>query len=132
MNKKKTNKVVDETSGSGGDCGLARGVPRDRWCGKRKGQNKIEVVLVQALVPFGEIDILLHEQLVLIVDGRAQSKHFKESRPVVVSPGRRGIVSKHPGHYHPDEVWKLLKEISVDDSLVDGFAFAQRLERWGW
>ena len=132
MNGKKTNKVVDETSSRGCECDLARGVPRDRWCGERKGQDKIEIVLVQAPVPFGEIDILLCEQLALLVDGRAQSKSFKEGRPVVVSPSRRGIVSEHPGHCHPNKVWKLLEEVPVDYGLVDGFAPAQWPERGRW
>ena len=132
MNGKKTDKVVDETSSSRQDRGLARGVSRDRGRGERKGQNKIEVVLVQALVPFGEVDILLYEQLTFFDDGRAQSKPFKETRPTVVSPSRRGIVSEHPGHRHSNEVWKSLKETSIDRSLVDRFALAQRLECQCW
>jgi len=119
-----TNEVVGETSGSGHEGSFARGVPRDRRCGEREGQNEIELVLVKALVPFGKVNILLREQRALLLDGRAQSKPFEESGPVIVSARRLGVVSKHPSHSLSNEVGKILEKVSLDRSLVDGLSLA--------
>ena len=119
-----TNKIVDETSGSGHEGGLARGVPRDRRCREWEGQNEIKFVLVQALVPFGKIDILLSEQRAFLLNRRTQSKPFKESGPVVVSARRLGVVSQHPGHSLSNKIGKILEEVSLDRSLVDGLPLA--------
>jgi len=125
---KKTNEVVEETSGSGYKGGLARGVPRNRRGGERKGENKVEIVLVQASVPLGKVGILPGEQCAFLIDGSAQSKPIKETRPIVVSASRRGVVSEHPGHSPPDEAGKTLEEVADGHSLVDRLPLAQWLE----
>ena len=120
----KTNEVVDETPSSGHEGGLSRGIPRDRRGGERECQNEVKLVLVQALVPLSEVDILLSEQRAFLVDGSTHPKSFEESRPIVVSPSRHGIVPEHPGHPPPNDSRKVLEEVSLDRSLINGLALA--------
>lgn len=82
----RTDEVVEETSSGRDQGGFTRGVFRDRGCWEREGQNKIELVLVQAPVPLGKICILLDKQLAFLLDGRTLSKSFKEGGPVVIPP----------------------------------------------
>ena len=120
MDEKKTNEVEDECSRGGHEGDLLSSVPWDCGCGERGSENEVEVVLIQAPVPLGEIVVLLDEQLALLVDTSARLEPFdEEGRPVIVSPSRRGPVSEHPGHYFPHEVGKFLDEVTLDHGLVD-------------
>ena len=126
---RETNKVVDETSSGRNESGLACGMLRDCRHRERKVQNKIQIVFVQAPVPLRKIHILLDKQLALLLDGMTLSEPFKEGGPIVVPPSGRGVFSKHPSHYVPDEIWKALEEISIGHGFVNRFPLAQWLDR---